>query len=270
MKAYQRLTPQGKTFFQQQNLVKKSLYQEGEIEDYTDVVEEPFHGPVKEVPKRASARAHAHTIPSPNPTTQQVNPKPQTRPMQQPRQVSGYRDTDPVMYTRKPSYTYTERVPVKKKKAKPKEQGFIGKIITVVILLAVIGFSLHVIIDWIGEKITDFQYGNPRTQQIDYVVGHNDSQLSPSHFIALNYRGQIEVIEIQGGDPSKEKVYIGPNIINNKIPVRVGFKDVNNDGKPDMILHIEDGTDHVVIMMNTGEKFDPKAPIPSDAAEKIK
>ncbi|HET8846357.1 MAG TPA: hypothetical protein VFN35_33150, partial [Ktedonobacteraceae bacterium] len=45
-------------------------------------------------------------------------------------------------------------------------------------------------------------YGTPRTFQIDAVVGHHDGPAHPSHFEGLNLNGQIEVIELHGGDPS--------------------------------------------------------------------
>ncbi len=33
----------------------------------------------------------------------------------------------------------------------------------------------------------------PRTFQVDAVVGHNDSATNPSHFIAMNLNGRIEM-----------------------------------------------------------------------------
>jgi hypothetical protein len=66
-------------------------------------------------------------------------------------------------------------------------------------------------------------------------VRHNDSSAHPSHFIALNLDGHIKVIEISGGDSSKERVYIGPTIFSPNpelVPVTVSFQDVNGDGKP--------------------------------------
>ena len=42
-----------------------------------------------------------------------------------------------------------------------------------------------------------------RTAQLDAVVGHNDSAAHPTHFIFINLHGQIQIIEIQGGDAAK-------------------------------------------------------------------
>lgn len=108
---------------------------------------------------------------------------------------------------------------------------------------------------WWANQQNTWSYGYPRTYQTDAVVGHNDSAASPSHFIALNLNGHIEVIEIPGGDPSHEKVYVGPALFSDDAgltPVTVTFTDVNGDGKPDMEIHIQDQT---IIFLNNGTQF---------------
>ena len=62
-------------------------------------------------------------------------------------------------------------------------------------------FSLAV--SWGSTTLNDLHYGRPRTFQIDALVGHNEAGGTPSHFIALNLNGRIEVIEFPGGDGSK-------------------------------------------------------------------
>jgi len=108
---------------------------------------------------------------------------------------------------------------------------------------------------WGTEKYNDIIYGNPRIYQTDYVVGHNDSQTHPSHFIALNLHGQVIIVELPAGDPTKSIDYIGPALIavgDEKIPITLSFSDVNKDGKPDMIVHIQDKEVH---FCNNGTKF---------------
>jgi len=93
---------------------------------------------------------------------------------------------------------------------------------------------------WTGYQ-DDFHYGYPRTYQCDARVGHNDAQ-TPSHFIALNLHRHVEVIEFPGGDAIKAKVYMGPTPIGDNADrdiVTVSFKDVNGDGKPDLIINVE-------------------------------
>lgn len=103
---------------------------------------------------------------------------------------------------------------------------------------------------WLGGTIAlmwwhgyqdDLHYGYPRTYQCDASVGHNDAQ-TPSHFIALNLNRHVEVIEFPGRDATKAKVYMGPTLIGDHADrdvVTVSFKDVNGDGKPDLILSVD-------------------------------
>src|SRR5260370_7886346 len=69
---------------------------------------------------------------------------------------------------------------------------------------------LTLAVSWWNMTWNDMHYGRPRTFQIDVVVGQNDSAANPSHFIALNFKGRIEVIEFPGGDASKARIYLAP------------------------------------------------------------
>jgi len=111
-------------------------------------------------------------------------------------------------------------------------------------LIMVIGWiSLSSLASWWQVTQDDWHYGRPRTFQDDFVVGHNDTSTNPSHFIALNLQRHIEIIEMPGGDASKAKIYTGPVLIGqgqDLAVVTLNFKDVNGDGKPDMIVNIQD------------------------------
>jgi hypothetical protein len=99
------------------------------------------------------------------------------------------------------------------------------------------------VVSWTTNKYNDITYGYPRTYQTDAVVGHGDSPQHESHFIAMNLHGQVIVIELPGGNPSKAIDYIGPDLIasgDDLIPVTLTFGDLNNDGKIDMVIHIQD------------------------------
>jgi hypothetical protein len=98
---------------------------------------------------------------------------------------------------------------------------------------------LTTVANWWQITQDDWHYGRPRTYQVDAVVGHHDSMTNPSHFIAINLRRQVEVIEFPGGDATKAKIYIGPLLIGpgqDLTPVTLTFKDVNGDGKIDRLL----------------------------------
>src|SRR6266852_8512198 len=108
------------------------------------------------------------------------------------------------------------------------------------IVMLVLWTGLSLAIGWWNTTWDDLHYGRPRTFQVDAVVGQNDSPGNPSHFIALNLNGRLEVIEFPGGDASKARIYIGPQLYgsgDNLIPVTLSFVDVNGNHQPDMIIH---------------------------------
>jgi hypothetical protein len=120
--------------------------------------------------------------------------------------------------------------------------------------------GLSALNSWWQVKHDDMLYGRPRTYQVDQVVGHDDSPSKPSHFIALNLNRHIEIIEFPGGDPSKAKIYIGPVLEGpgqDLAPVTLAFKDVNGDGKLDMIVMVQDSR---FVFINTGSSFRPLQP----------
>jgi len=111
------------------------------------------------------------------------------------------------------------------------------------IAMLVLWTGLSLVVSWWNTTWDDLHYGRPRTFQIDAVVGQNDSSSNPSHFIALNLNGRIEVIEFPGGDASKARIYIGPQLYDassNLIPVTLSFVDVNGTHHPDMLIHFQD------------------------------
>lgn len=110
---------------------------------------------------------------------------------------------------------------------------------------------------WWQTTQDDWHYGRPRTFQADQVVGHNDSAATPTHFIAMNLNRHILIMEIPGSDPSKTRMFSGPVLLGpgqDLTPVTLTFKDVNGDGKPDMIVNIQDTH---VIYLNENGTFQP-------------
>src|SRR6266516_388631 len=117
---------------------------------------------------------------------------------------------------------------------------YVGLTMLVGVVLFIVGNS---VVSWWHVHQDDATYGRPRTSQCDAVVGHSDSPQHPSHFIALNLNKHIEVIEFPGRDATRARIYIGPTLIGDGqelTPVTLEFRDVNGDGKPDMILHVGD------------------------------
>jgi len=121
---------------------------------------------------------------------------------------------------------------------------------------------------WSGQS-DDARYGTPRTFQVDAIVGHHDDAAHPTHFIALNLRGRIEIIEFQGGDPTHSKVYPGPVLSGTdaeKIVVTVEVRqDVHHHGKPNLVVHLTGDPIGLFIrpsttylLENTGNEFKPQ------------
>ncbi len=131
--------------------------------------------------------------------------------------------------------------------------------------LAMIGMLLcwmllTTFLGWWQVEQDDLHYGRPRTSQYDYVVGHGDSTTNKSHFIAINLRRHVQVIECPAGDCAKARILIGPVLIGpnqDLAPVTLTFKDVNGDGKPDVIVNVQDS--HFVFINDNGT-FRPTRP----------
>ena len=128
-------------------------------------------------------------------------------------------------------------------------------------LVMLVGWiALSSLASWWQVTQDDLHYGRPRTFQIDSVVGHNDSAANPSHFLALNLQRHVEIFEMPGGDAAKAKIYIGPILIGqgqDLAVVKLSFKDVNGDGKPDMIVSIQDSR---FVFLNENGSFRPARP----------
>jgi hypothetical protein len=125
-------------------------------------------------------------------------------------------------------------------------------------LCLVVGFNAFG--SWWQLHQEDATYGMPRTYQANAVVGHQDSASKPSHFIFLNMNSHVVVIEFPGGDASHAIIYTGPTLFGSGgdlIPVTGEFRDVNQDGRPDLVVHVQDQT---IVFINDGSKFRPLQP----------
>lgn len=115
---------------------------------------------------------------------------------------------------------------------------------------------LSLAVSWWNTAMDDLHYGRPRTFQMDAYVGHNETNV-PSHFIALNYNGRIEVIEFPGGDATHARIYLGPQLYgagSNLVPVTLSFVDVSGHHQPDMLVHFQTSR---LIFINAAGGFRP-------------
>ena len=126
----------------------------------------------------------------------------------------------------------------------------------IVALLLVWGVSA--LTQWWDAHQLDATFGFPRTYQIDEVVGHDDSTAHPTHFIFLNLKGRVVIIELPGGKVAQTRIYNGPAIIGNtpdQIPITATFQDVNGDGKVDMLVSVGN---QQFTYINDGTQFKPQ------------
>lgn len=123
-------------------------------------------------------------------------------------------------------------------------------------LLMLLGYTgLNAFGSWWHIHQDDSTYGRPRTFQIDAVVGHGDSSVHPSHFIAMNLNRHVVIVEIPRGDITKAVIYSGPTLMGDGqdlTPVTLTFQDEDGDGRPDMLVHI---LDQLIVYLNNGSKF---------------
>jgi hypothetical protein len=82
----------------------------------------------------------------------------------------------------------------------------------------------------------------------------------PSHFLALNLHGRIEIIELPGGDPAHARMYVGPQIYGpgaDLVPVTLRFIDPNHTGHPDMLVLFQNSQ---VVFHNRQDSFQAATP----------
>ena len=130
--------------------------------------------------------------------------------------------------------------------------GMLGMLILWTVLMGVV--------NWFNTTMDDIHYGHPRTFQTDQFVGHNEAGGIPSHFIAVNLYGRIEIIEFPGGDATHARIFLGPQLYstgNDLIPATLTFMDVNGDHKPDMIINVQGSK---IVFINDQGTFRPLRP----------
>lgn len=148
-------------------------------------------------------------------------------------------------------------VPSKRVRQRPHPLFFIVAGMLVALLLWA---GLTQALAWGNNEYNTIVYGYPRIFQIDQVVGHHDSPQDPSHFLAMNLKGRIIIIEIPGGDVSKSVVFTGPILFgpNSDLePVTLRFVDLNGDGRPDMVIEVQG---EQIVFLNDQGTFRPLKP----------
>lgn len=128
------------------------------------------------------------------------------------------------------------------------------------IAMLLLWMLVSTVFGWFTTTLDDIRYGRPRTFQTDAWVGHNERGGTPSHFIAINLHSHIEIIEMPGGDASRARIYMGPQLYGNNddlTSATLRFVDVNGDHKPDMLLSFQNSK---IVFINAQGSFRPLQP----------
>jgi hypothetical protein len=94
---------------------------------------------------------------------------------------------------------------------------------------------------------------------MDAFVGHEIGN-TPSHFVALNLQGQIDIIELPGGDATRARMYVGPRMYGpgtDLVPVTLRFVDPARTHHPDMLILFQNTQ---VVYHNAEGVFRPASP----------
>ena len=249
-------TAQGDTQFDDSYLL-------GEDDPYASSPPRPHSSAIRLSPQGQAPRRSSRGDVTTETQTRRTSPNyipPRSTQKQNPSQITGTMAPRPV---RNVTTNYDAPVPNKQERRNVHWLLYVGMGMLVALALWVLAGN---VLNWGMNEYNNLLYGYPRTFQTDQVVGHNDSTVSPSHFVAINLHGQIIVVEFPGGNPSKAIDYVGPDLIGtgeDQLPVTLTFSDINHDGKIDMIIHV---TDRSFVFYNTGTGFAANNTNPSPTA----
>jgi len=108
-------------------------------------------------------------------------------------------------------------------------------------------FLALVVLPWWHGVQVQWHYGDGRVSVIGADVGHG----GVSRFIAFDNDGEIVIVEVV---QKKYAVYSIPANIQPGQLVTLSFADVNHDGKPDLVVHVDE-VGGSFVLLNTGSAF---------------
>jgi hypothetical protein len=129
--------------------------------------------------------------------------------------------TQPIRVSSQPSRTSTQPIRVSSQPSRINTRTKQPQHMHWSLIVAISMLAMFILL-WLGQILwawgtvtyDDVKYGFPRTMQTDAFVGHETGNI-PSHFIALNERGRIEIIELPGGDAAHARIFLGPQLVGN-------------------------------------------------------
>jgi hypothetical protein len=152
-----------------------------------------------------------------------------------------------------PNYYSAQTEPLFLVEEKPRTPWRRYFIVGMLVVLAGITLWQMVVAPFITGIEDQWHYGDARVAVLYANVGHQGS----STFMAFDDNGQVMVVEIPESARVPAHIYhlasvTGTGREHAIITLRV--QDVNNDGKPDLIVHVE-GLEPDMVLFNTGTSF---------------
>lgn len=168
-------------------------------------------------------------------------------------------------YTTTRRVTYTHDLPLQKQqpttqppiKKQPQHNHWLTPVgCGAVIVLGVVCLWTFVVVPTYQHVSDQWNYGNSHVSETDATI---NGQLE--HFIGIDMRGHITVIEIPDTHPEKSRIYQAAQMVgdgNEHRIVLLSFRDVNGDHKDDLVISIEGESGYVVLFQNaTGFSWQP-------------
>ena len=130
---------------------------------------------------------------------------------------------------------------------KPRKHPLFSVGIGMFLFLALVFTWNVVVVPWWHGLQIQWHYGDNQVSVMGADVGHGGT----SRFIAFDSDNDIVVVEVVN---RKYNVYIIPTgKLQNQL-VTLSVRDVDGDGKPDLVVQI-DGQEGVFVLFNTGDSF---------------
>ncbi len=163
---------------------------------------------------------------------------------------------DPTPHKR-PTSTIDRRYPLETRRLPPERNYRWVLWVGIVLCLMGLGWmALSVLGVWWQGVQENLSFGMPRTFQTDHFVGLGDSEQYPDHFTAMNLNGLIVVVQINPTNPKGDAIYYITRNNDSTTPVTLSFRDVNHDGRPDLLIKVGgDSSSYTIVFINNGKQF---------------